>query len=707
MNLNNTDFIIASEERFNNSETSAVIGKLPKQGNPNAFDLETEKRVNERLEHLEKNAKEPIEKAEERIMGTNDLMSINYLQLGFLCSFPVCRIHVININGGNEGLGTGFMISPSLLITNHHVIEEADFAVNSIAEFNYQFNEFGKRATPHSFEFKPDVFFRTSKELDYTVIAVSPVSTENNKKLSDFGYLKLYEEPGKALLTEHLSIIQHPGGGFKQIALRENRLINVDDNFVTYSTDTTQGSSGSCVLNDQWQVIALHHSGVPRKDAEGHWLKKDGSIWQEGEDDSLIDWLSNEGVRISSIISDLRSAKGEDVLFKELLTAPPVMPKMTSNENFVTKENKSAAKETPSDETAGKITEQPITKNSEATKNMNNTDNQQNSITVTIPIEVTVKVGNAVAGGAGNAAPDKKVSDNESAFETSTSVNPNYTTRNGYSSSFIKTANFRIDLLDLVSEQIPKLAPLLNPTTDNKYILKYFNFSVILNKFRKLCVLTAVNIDGSRSQDLGRENNPWILDPRVDVKYQTGPAVYKNNDLDRGHMVRRLDPVWGDNAEAANNDTFHLTNSTPQHKNLNQKTWLSLEEYILGNTENEKIRASVFTGPIFGENDIPYRGVLLPLQFYKVAAMIKKDGKPSVSGYMLSQPDEIQDFKDLEGIKDTGFGEFKTYQVPLAKIAKLTGLKFDKFIQYDPLGNVNPDEKTSDIEINGSNDIKL
>ena len=66
-------------------------------------------------------------------------------------------------------------------------------------------------------------------------------------------------------MTEHLFIIR---AAALNKSLFENRLINVDDNFVTYSTDTTQGSSGSCVLNDQWQVIALHHSGVPRKYAE-------------------------------------------------------------------------------------------------------------------------------------------------------------------------------------------------------------------------------------------------------------------------------------------------------------------------------------------------------------------------------------------------------------------------------------------------------
>lgn len=83
--------------------------------------------------------------------------------------------------------------------------------------------------------------------------------------------------------------------------------------------------------------------------------------------------------------------------------------------------------------------------------------------------------------------------------------------------------------------------------------------------------MTAVNIDGEQLGSIKRENTKWILDPRMNEKFQTGPRVYAKNDLDRGHMVRRLDPVWGEHAEAANDDTFHFTNSTPQHKNLNQK----------------------------------------------------------------------------------------------------------------------------------------
>ena len=71
-------------------------------------------------------------------------------------------------------------------------------------------------------------------------------------------------------------IIQHPSGERKQLALRENQVVDVLDNFLHYRTDTSPGSSGSPVFNDQWEIVALHHSGVPKKDAQGRILTKDG-----------------------------------------------------------------------------------------------------------------------------------------------------------------------------------------------------------------------------------------------------------------------------------------------------------------------------------------------------------------------------------------------------------------------------------------------
>ena len=91
-------------------------------------------------------------------------------------------------------------------------------------------------------------------------------------------------------------------------------------------TDTSSGSSGSPAFNRFWQVIALHHSGVPKKDAQGRVLTKDGKIWDSSMDETSIDWIANEGVRISAIVADLKVTVGSHPLVKPVLdeVQPPL-----------------------------------------------------------------------------------------------------------------------------------------------------------------------------------------------------------------------------------------------------------------------------------------------------------------------------------------------------------------------------------------------
>ncbi|MEJ7724838.1 MAG: DNA/RNA non-specific endonuclease, partial [Ilumatobacteraceae bacterium] len=74
--------------------------------------------------------------------------------------------------------------------------------------------------------------------------------------------------------------------------------------------------------------------------------------------------------------------------------------------------------------------------------------------------------------------------------------------------------------------------------------LKYRNFSVVMSKSRRLPMVTAANINGQESRRLPRVD-VWSYDGRLDKKDQWGDELYADNPLDRGHMVRRADPVWG------------------------------------------------------------------------------------------------------------------------------------------------------------------
>src|SRR5262249_48791427 len=154
----------------------------------------------------------------------------------------------------------------------------------------------GRNKTSTRFALEPQRLFYANKELDFAVTAVAPVASEDNAPLDQYGLLPLSADPGKGIIGEYLTIIQHPGGERKQICVRENKLLKYADNTLWYQTDTVAGSSGSPVFNQLWQVVALHHSGVPKTDDQGRWLTIDGRVWDQSMDESQVAWIANEGI---------------------------------------------------------------------------------------------------------------------------------------------------------------------------------------------------------------------------------------------------------------------------------------------------------------------------------------------------------------------------------------------------------------------------
>jgi endonuclease G, mitochondrial len=212
---------------------------------------------------------------------------------------------------------------------------------------------------------------------------------------------------------------------------------------------------------------------------------------------------------------------------------------------------------------------------------------------------------------------------------------------------------------------------------DDRVRLDYTHFSVVLDRGRKLAPVTAVNIDGAALLDVERAD-AWHLDERIPADEQAGPEVYAANDLDRGHLVRRRDPVWGspEVARRANTDTFVYTNAAPQAADFNQSKglWLGLEDYLLDHAEANDQRLSVFTGVVFGADDEEYRGVRIPRLFWKIATWA--DGAAlAATAYLLDQSPAL-DRIDLGsvGAQAPALGPYRTYQVPVEEIGALTGL---------------------------------
>ncbi|WP_150307304.1 DNA/RNA non-specific endonuclease [Planctomonas psychrotolerans] len=235
---------------------------------------------------------------------------------------------------------------------------------------------------------------------------------------------------------------------------------------------------------------------------------------------------------------------------------------------------------------------------------------------------------------------------------------------------------------------LPDPVPLpVSPAGSARVVLDYTHFSVVLDTDRRLAAATAVNIDGDRVLDVPRSDD-WHLDDRVPAGAQAGPELYARNDLDRGHLVRRRDPVWGDPdvAARANSDTFAYTNAAPQANTFNQskELWLGLEDYILDAAVAFDRRLSVFTGVVFGAADPLYRGVRIPLLFWKVAAWAQEGGL-AATAYLLDQTPQL-DRVDLGAVADAPpLGPFRTFQVPVEEIARLTALDLGDLVAADRL----------------------
>ncbi|MFF7866825.1 trypsin-like serine peptidase [Streptomyces qaidamensis] len=242
--------------------------------------------------------------ANERIINlSNELQAWSFLPRGVRAGATVARI-TLRRDGRELPHGTGFLVSPRLMMTNHHVLPDESFAHRCFAEFNAQVTADNLPDTVVRMELDPDTFFAADRRLDFALVAVAP-TLDGPPPGEIFGWNRLSVQIGKLVLGEKVNIIGHPSGRLKEIALRDNAVLVRLDDFVHYTTDTEPGNSGSPVFNDQWEVVALHHSGVPKKDDQGRVLRKDGRPWQQGDGDDAIDWVANEGVRISSILKHL------------------------------------------------------------------------------------------------------------------------------------------------------------------------------------------------------------------------------------------------------------------------------------------------------------------------------------------------------------------------------------------------------------------
>lgn len=645
-----------------------------------AVELDGEKRVLERRAMLSAVAPESLDLAFERYIGDNDLLPINYLQIGSAKSRAIGRLRYFDLRVNRNAMATGFLISPDLVLTNHHVFSDLKSFKDPLIDFDYAYGMDGRELDKITFQLDPGKFFYANEALDCALIGVADVDETNANHISDRGFLVLNPGLGKVGIGDSATIIQYPDGNYQEIALRKNEILQINPTALIYVSDTSPGSSGSPVFNDQWQVIALHSAGVAKKDAAGHYVDKDNNPIPEinGQiDASQIVWISNTGIRVSSLVADwlsqpaLKSAK-----YLQFINDPNYSDDKTQTA-AVAGANRSNA------------TESIQTQNPAPMKSIEiNSGPHRPGLTININLNLD---GGWISSGAVAPAATAVAPDTES-FESKIldEKNKDYSGYNGFDDHFMGVLT---PLPTLGAQLARKVATFTaNP---KQSVLKYEHYSTIVHSIRRMPIVSAINVEGDPGVRLDRSKRQdvWYRDNRIDLAVQLSDDFYQSSGFDKGHMSRREDADWGDtaaDAEAAADLTCMYSNACPQVPDINRAImgyhglWGQLEQIVLEKgVEAEKGPASkicVYNGPIFVDTDPTYKGVQVPMRFFKIIAWRNGAKELKTTAFVLSQENLVGgiQFEELQFDK-----EFVEHQCSVAYIENLTQLTFAGINQFD------------------------
>ncbi|MCM1966379.1 MULTISPECIES: trypsin-like peptidase domain-containing protein [unclassified Streptomyces] len=245
----------------------------------------------------------PTGESKEEIIFRDDTVPFGFLSDGETAGSSVARIKVLPYQGGAllqpvalPHSGTGWLIAPGLLVTNHHVVnarKRTDGRQQVADPSDLQLQALGSRSRfdylseddTGAEETQASELVAWDEELDYAVLRLSGAPTDAFLRIASAPLVVDKDTPVA------LNIIQHPGGEPKRIALRNNLAFEADDTDVRYFTDTRGGSSGSPVLTDDWTVVALHRG-----------TRRVTDVSFQGKSTAFV----NVGTQLSAIMRHLR-----------------------------------------------------------------------------------------------------------------------------------------------------------------------------------------------------------------------------------------------------------------------------------------------------------------------------------------------------------------------------------------------------------------
>jgi hypothetical protein len=210
-----------------------------------------------------------LPETKEKIVHRNDMVSFGFMTGGVTAASAVAKLMVPRFNNGQRQgppdviyLGTGWLITDSLMVTNHHVVNARNENEPPASDSDLQLQSKATRA-----QFDYDASGVKGVELpilgleaweaglDYAVLRIDQLARAP---------VRLAPQPLEVhgQLYPPVNIIQHPRGNSKKFAIRNNLVSRATATELRYFTDTEEGASGSPVFDDAWRVVGLHRGST-------------------------------------------------------------------------------------------------------------------------------------------------------------------------------------------------------------------------------------------------------------------------------------------------------------------------------------------------------------------------------------------------------------------------------------------------------------
>ncbi len=206
------------------------------------------------------------------------------------------------------------------------------------------------------------------------------------------------------------------------------------------------------------------------------------------------------------------------------------------------------------------------------------------------------------------------------------------------------------------------------------------NFSLCFDKTKFAARWVAYPLHGcyngsATRYDARHKGAPWPQDPKIPSNYQHSGGTY-GRGYARGHQIPAADRDFN---EAMNDQTFYMSNITPQDYDFNDGIWLKLENKIRDYTCLDTLY--VVTGAHW-EEDYSLVGSIYPVPTHYYKAVLRtRTGNSGKSVYQASR-EELKCIAFWFSHSATG-SLTKAYCVSVEDLERLTGFEFFPTIDVD------------------------